>query len=128
MLPCRQINSASKRTSVWKVKGRSCWDDPIGVTGCVCWLLSFPLCHGVIHAFNIIFDPCPGDDVTILVTTKHKEEGKHRRKLYTADRNIVMHEFKTHAHPLTDQSFDLVNTVNRKVAEKCVSSLCCVCW
>ena len=31
-----------------------------------------------------------------------------------------MREFKTHAHPLTDQSFDLVNTVNRKVAEKCV--------
>ena len=32
-----------------------------------------------------------------------------------------MHEFKTHAHPLTDQSSDLVNIVNRKVADKSIN-------
>ena len=41
-----------------------------------------------------------------------------RRDLDTADRNLVMHEFKTHAHPLTDQSSDLVN---RKVADKSIN-------
>ena len=82
--------------------------------------LSFPLWRRVSHAFDIIFDLCPGDDVTILVTTKHKEEGKQLREVDTTDHNPVMHEFKTHAHPLTDQSFDLVNTVNRKVADKCI--------
>ena len=67
-----------------------------------------------------MFDPCPDDDVTTGVTTKHKEEGIHRRELDTADRNLVTREFNTHAHPLTDQSSDLVNIVNRKVADKCI--------
>ena len=40
------------------------------------------------------------------MTTKHKEEGIHRRELDTADR---------------DQSSDLVNIVNRKVADKCIN-------
>ena len=39
------------------------------------------------------------------MTTKHKEEGIHRRELDTADR---------------DQSSDLVNIANRKVADKCI--------
>ena len=54
------------------------------------------------------------------MTTKHKEEGIHRRELDTADRNLVMREFNTHAHPLTDQSSDLVNIANWKVAYKCI--------
>ena len=82
-----------------------------------CWVLSFPLCQRVSHAFDIMFDPCTGDDVTIGVTTKHKEEGVCRRDLDTADRNLV----KTHVHPLTDQSSDLVNIVNRKVADKSIN-------
>ena len=61
------------------------------------------------------------DDVTTGVTTKYKETGIHRRELDTADRNLVTREFKTHAHPLTDQSSDLVNIVNRKVADKCIN-------
>ena len=81
---------------------------------------SFPLCQRVSHTFDIMFDPCPDDDVTTGVTTKHKEEGIHRRELDTADRNLVTREFKTHAHPLTDQSSDLVNIANRKVADKCI--------
>ena len=68
-----------------------------------------------------MFDPCPDDDVTTGVTTKHKEEGIHIRELDTADCNLVTREFKTHAHPLTDQSSDLVNIVNRKVADKCIN-------
>ena len=68
-----------------------------------------------------MFDPCTGDDVTIGVTTKHKEEGVRRRDLDTADRNLVMHELNTHAHPLTDLSSDLVNIVNRKVADKSIN-------
>ena len=55
------------------------------------------------------------------VTTKHKEEDIHRKELDAADRNPVMHGFKTHAHPLTYQSFDLVNIVNMNVADKCVN-------
>ena len=39
------------------------------------WVLSFPLCQRVSHAFDIMFAHCTGDDVTIGVTTKHKEEG-----------------------------------------------------
>ena len=39
----------------------------------------------------------------------------------TADRNLVTREFKTHAHPLTYQSSDLVNIVNRKVADTCIN-------
>ena len=68
-----------------------------------------------------MFDPCPDDDVTTGVTTKHKEEGIHIRELDTADCNLVTREFNTHAHPLTDQSSDLVNIVNRKVADKCIN-------
>ena len=68
-----------------------------------------------------MFDPCTGDDVTIGVTTKHKEEGVRRRDPDTADRNLVMHELNTHAHPLTYQSSDLVNIVNRKVADKSIN-------
>ena len=86
-----------------------------------CWVLSFPLCQPVSHTFDIMFDPCPDDDVTAGVTTKHKEEGIHRRELDTANRNLVTREFNTHAHPLTDQSSDLVNIVNRKVADKCIN-------
>ena len=77
-----------------------------------------PFGQRVRRAFDIMFDPCTGDDVTIGVTTKHKEEGVRRRDLDTADRNLVMHELKTHAHPLTDKASDLVNIVNRKVADK----------
>ena len=55
-----------------------------------CWVLSFPLCQRVSQTFDIMFDPCPDDDVTTGVTTKHKEEGIYRS-------NLVMHEFKTHA-------------------------------
>ena len=102
---------------VWKVKGWSRWVDPIGGTGCV--LGAFvPFGQRVRRAFDIMFDPCTGDDVTIGVTTKHKEEGVRRRDLDTADRNLVMHELNTHAHPLTDKASDLVNIVNRKVADK----------
>ena len=86
-----------------------------------CWVRSFHLCQHVSHTFGIMFDPCPDDDVTTGVTTKHKEEGIHRRELDTADCNLVTREFKTHAHPLTDQSSDLVNIVNRKVADKCIN-------
>ena len=85
-----------------------------------CRVRSFPLCQHVSHTFDIMFDPCPDDDVTTGVTTKHKEEGIHRRELDTADRNPVTREFNTHAHPLTDQSSDLVNIANRKVADKCI--------
>ena len=60
-----------------------------------------------------MFDHCSGGDVTSGVTTKHKEEGIYRG-------NLVMHEFNTHAHPLTDQSSDLVNIANRKVADTCI--------
>ena len=64
----------------------------------MCWVFSFPLCQRVSHAFDIIFDPGSGDDVTIGVTTKHKEEGIHSRELDTAELILVMYEFKTHAH------------------------------
>ena len=86
-----------------------------------CRVRSFPLCQHVSHTFDIMCDPCPDDDVTTGVTTKHKEEGIHRRELDTVDRNLVTREFNTHAHPLTDQSSDLVNIVNRKVADKCIN-------
>ena len=52
-----------------------------------CRVRSFHLCQRVSHTFDI--DPCPDDDVTTGVPTKHKEEGIHRRELDTADRNIV---------------------------------------
>ena len=55
-----------------------------------CRVRSFPLCQHVSHTFDIMFDPCPDDDVTTGVTTKHKEEGIHRRELDTADRNLVI--------------------------------------
>ena len=79
------------------------------------------MCQCVSHTFDTMFDPCPDDDVTTGVTTKYREESIHRRELDTADRNLVTREFKTHAPPLTDQSSDLVNIVNRKVADKCIN-------
>ena len=53
-----------------------------------CRVRSFLLCQHVSHTFDIMFDPCPDDDVTTGVTTKQKEEGIHRRELDTADRNV----------------------------------------
>jgi hypothetical protein len=88
-----------------------------------CWVLSFPFCQRVAHAFENMFksDTEEGDTTIPTKIKKHKEEGMKRRKLDTADRNLIMEEFQNHAHPFTDPSQDLINIVNRKVADDSIN-------
>jgi hypothetical protein len=103
---------------VWKLVGITLSADQVA-----CWVLSFPLCQRVTHALELMFDPSTdeGTTGTPVHTKKHKEEGTLRRKLDTDDRNLIMEEFQKHAHPLIDRSPDLINIVNRKVADHSIN-------
>lgn len=80
-----------------------------------CWVLSFPLCQRVSHCFELMFD---NESTSHTQTIKHKEEGTRRRQLDKEDRDRILSEFQKHAHPLTDTSTDLMNIVNRQVANE----------
>ena len=45
----------------------------------------------------------------------------NRRKLDAADGNLILHEFKKHINPLVDPSLELINIVNRKVADDSIN-------
>ena len=88
-----------------------------------CWVLSFPLCQHITHAFELMFEPNTDENATFTTasTKKHKEEGMQRRKLDNADCKLIMDEFQRHAHPLSDPSTDIINIVNRKVADRTIN-------
>ena len=45
----------------------------------------------------------------------------NRGKLDAADRNLILNEFKKHMNPLVDPSLELINIVNRKVADDSIN-------
>ena len=86
-----------------------------------CWVLSYPLCQRVSQAFELMFESTDSKGATLTLAIKHKEEGFIRRKLDAADRNLILHELKKHINPLVDPSLELINIVNRKVADDSIN-------
>ena len=86
-----------------------------------CWVLSYPLCQRVSQAFELMFESAGSKGATLTLVIKHKEEELKRRKLYAADRNLILHEFKKHINPLVDPSLELINIVNRKVNDDSIN-------
>ena len=68
-----------------------------------------------------MFESTDSKGATLTPAIKHKEEGLNRRKLDAADRNLILHEFKKHINPLVDPSLELINIVNRKVADDSIN-------
>ena len=68
-----------------------------------------------------MFESTNSKGATLTPSIKHKEEGLNRRKLDAADRNLILHEFKKHINPLVDPSLELINIVNRKVADDSIN-------
>ena len=68
-----------------------------------------------------MFESTDSKGATLTPAIKHKEEGLNRRKLGAADRNLILHEFKKHINPLVDPSLELINIVNRKVADDSIN-------
>ena len=85
-----------------------------------CWVLSSPLCQRITQDLQVMFNPDVVENTT-CTQAKHKEESTHRRVLDTDDRKCIMAEFQMHAYPLTDPSHDLINIVNRKVADDTIN-------
>ena len=67
-----------------------------------------------------MFESTDSKGATLTPSIKHKEEGLNRRKLDAADRNLILH-LKKHINPLVDPSLELINIVNRKVADDSIN-------
>ena len=68
-----------------------------------------------------MFESTDSKGATLTLAIKPKEEGFKKRKLDAADRNLILHELKKHINPLVDPSLELINIVNRKVADNSIN-------
>jgi hypothetical protein len=80
------------------------------------WVLSYHICNTVSLAMHDMFHDHEDEDYDVK-TDRHKEEGKQRKKLDTADRKKIQQELGRYPHPLQQRDTDaLFNIVNGHVA------------